>query len=183
MRNNVQPSSAPRSRADHAAADARPDAHLMRVDAPQVSEQAAMAAYRETYNAERTHTIRLLDAPGATLTVHCPDWCTGDHAEDVTHGTYMVDLAHRGYEEALHVDLGDGGTEDVLITEITQYPFGRDMRQPTAVLWPTLGLSEGHLDPDQMCALAEQLHAYADALIELSVELADARRTARRGDR
>lgn len=146
--------------------------------------RAALAAYREVYTSERTHTIRLLDTPGATLTVHCPEWCTGDHAEDVVHGTYLVDFAHRGWEEALHVDMADGTAEDVLLCEITQYPFGRDKREPVVILWPTLGMNaEAVMDPDRLCALAEQLRGYADSLTELSVELADARRTARKGDR
>lgn len=166
MHNNVQPSSAPRTQADEALRQAR-----------------ALDAYRKLYEQQQTHVVRLLDSPGATLTVTCPDWCESDHREDEVHGTYMVDFAHRGREEALHVDLGDGGTEDVLITEITQYPFGRDLRQPTAVLWPTLGLSEGHLNPAQVCALAKQLRTYADTLDELSVELDNARRAALRGDR
>ncbi|MFH8530539.1 DUF6907 domain-containing protein [Streptomyces tendae] len=149
---------------------------MMRVDAPQVSEAEALDAYRKVYDAQRTHTIRLLDAPGATLTVVCPEWCAGDHREDETHGTYLVDFAHRGYEEALHVDLGEGATEDVLLCEITQYPFGRDLCQPVALLWPSLGLTEGHLTPDGVYALARQLRTYADALDELGVELDDARR-------
>lgn len=146
------------------------DAPLMRVDAPQVSEP-------------RIRIIRLLDTPGATLAVTCPDWCESDHYEDITHGTFLEDVAHRGTEEALHVDMGDGTTEDVLLCEITQYPFGYRMREPVAILWPTLGMTEGHMDPDKLCALAEQLHGYADSLTALSVELDDARRTARKGDR
>lgn len=138
--------------------DARPDADLMRVDAPQVSEP-------------RTVTVRLLDAPGATMTATCPAWCQSDHAEDTLHGTYAADFAHRGGEEALHIDLGDGGAEDVLICEITQYPFGSDLRTPTAVLWPTLGMTEGHLDQRGLFALADQLRGYADALDEVAVTL------------
>jgi hypothetical protein len=152
-------------------------------DAPPADVRALLAEAQETYTQQRTHTIRLLDSPGATLTVTCPEWCRSDHAEDRVHGTYMVDFAHRGWEEALHIDLGDGTAEDVLMCEITQYPFGRDMRQPVAVMWPTLGMAEAHMDPAQMCALAEQLRTYADALTELSVELDDARRTARGGNR
>jgi hypothetical protein len=155
--------------------DARPDADLMRVDAPQVSNAEALDAYREVYEQERTHAIRLLDAPRTTLTVHCPGWCESDHAEDETHGTYLEDFAHRGAEEALHVDLAEGGHEDVLLVEITQYPFGRDLRQPTAILWPSLGLTEEHLDPDRLSALAGQLREYAHALEQLTVRLEAAR--------
>jgi hypothetical protein len=140
-------------------------------DAPQVDVPAAAAAHRETYTAERTHTIRLLDAPGATLTVTCPAWCESGHAEDETHGTFAADFAHRGAEEALHVDLGDGSVEDVLMCEITQYPFGSDMRTPTVVMWPTLGMAEGHLDADKLCGLAGQLREYAAVLDELTKRL------------
>jgi hypothetical protein len=150
-----------------ASEDARPDADLMRGDAPQVTEAEALDAYREFYDQYRTHTIRLLDAPGATMIARCPRWCESDHAEDKAHGTFLVDFAHRGAEEALHVDLGDGDAEDVLLCEITQYPFGSDMRTPTVVMWPTLGMTEGHLDADGLCALAGQLREYATALDEL----------------
>jgi hypothetical protein len=146
---------------------ARPDAHLMRPDAPQVSDAEALDAYREFYDEYRTHTVRLLDHPGATMTARCPRWCESDHAEDETHGTFLADFAHRGAEEALHVDLGDGHAEDVLLCEITQYPFGSDMRTPTVLLWPTLGMTEGHLDADGLAALAGQLREYATALDEL----------------
>lgn len=131
----------------------------------------AITAYRQVFEAQQTHVIKLLDEPGATLTVTCPDWCESDHAEDETHGTFLVDLAHRGAEEALHVDLGDGDHEDVLLCEITQYPFGRDMREPTALLWPTLGMTEAALDPDKLCALAGQLREYAEALDEQAARL------------
>lgn len=172
----------PADRAVPAAASA--DARLMRADAPQADDlRALLAEAHETYTQQRTHTVRLLDEPGATLTVACPAWCQSDHAEDRVHGTYMVDFAHRGWEEAFHVDLGDGTAEDVLICEITQYPFGRDMRTPVAVMWPTLGMTEAHMDPDQLCALGEQLRSYADSLTDLSIELADARRTVQRGNR
>lgn len=153
-----------------------PDADLMRVDAPQVSEAEALAAYRQVFEQQQTHVIRLLDSPGATLTVTCPDWCESGHVEDETHGTYLEDFAHRGAEEALHVDLGDGTAEDVLLVEITQYPFGRDLRQPTVILWPTLGMTEAHMDPDRLCALGEQLHEYANALTGASIRLAEIRR-------
>ncbi|MGA5487261.1 DUF6907 domain-containing protein [Streptomyces pseudogriseolus] len=156
----------------------------MRDDAPQVSDAEALAAYRKVYDEARTHTIRLLDSPGATLTVRCPDWCESDHAEDETRGTFLEDFAHRGAEEALHVDLAEGGHEDVLLVEITQYPFGRDLRQPTAILWPSLGLTEEHLDPDRLSAFAGQLREYAHALEQLTVRLEAARveASARRRD-
>ena len=156
--------------------DARPDADLMRPDAPQVTEAEALDAYRKVFTEQQTHVIRLLDAPGMALTVTCPDWCESDHAEDETRGTFLVDFAHRGAEEALHVDLGDGDAEDVLLCEITQYPFGSDMRTPTVLLWPMLGRGEAHLDADGLCALAEQLQEYANALIDMSVRLASIRR-------
>lgn len=159
MHDNVQPSSAPRTQADEALHQAR-----------------ALDAYRKLYEEQQTHVVRLLDSPGATLTVTCPDWCESDHREDEVHGTYMVDFAHRGAEEALHIDLGDGDHEDVLLCEITQYPFGRDLRKPTAVVWPTLGMTETHANPDRLAALGEQLHEYADALIAMSIRLADIRR-------
>lgn len=166
-----------------ASENASPDAPLKRVDALQVSHAEALDAYREFYEEYRTHTIRLLDHPGATMTVRCPAWCESDHAEDIEHGTFLEDFAHRGAEEALHVDLGDGDHEDVLLVEITQYPFGRDMRTPTVLMWPTLGMTEAHLDPDRLCTLAEQLREYANALVDMSVRLADVRQQTTRARR
>lgn len=155
--------------------DARPDADLMRqdtpVDAPQVSESEVFAAYREVFAEQQTHVIRLLDSPGATLTVTCPSWCESDHAEEETHGTFAEDFAHRGAEEALHVWIDGTDGEDVLLTEITQYPFGKDMRTPTVLLWPSLGLTETQLDPDGVVELADNLRTYADALDELAKRL------------
>lgn len=148
------------------------DAPLMRVDAPQVS-------------GPRIRTIRLLDTPGATLAVTCPDWCESDHYEDITHGTFLEDFAHRGTEEALHVDMGDGTAEDVLMCEFTQYPFGGDLREPTVLMWPTLGMSEAHLDPEHLCALAGQLREYARALDQMTARLENIREqatAARRAD-
>lgn len=152
---------------------------------PKPTEAEALAAYRKVFEEQQTHVVRLLDSPGATLTATCPDWCESDHAEDEKHGTFAADFAHRGAEEALHVDLGDGAAEDVLICEITQYPFGSDLRTPTVVMWPTLGMTEGHLDADGLCVLAEQLQEYADALTAMSIRLAEIRKQttkARRAD-
>ncbi|WP_119581056.1 DUF6907 domain-containing protein [Streptomyces europaeiscabiei] len=168
------------------AQDARPDADLMRGDAPQVTDAEALDAYREFYEEVRTHTVRLLDAPGSTMTVRCPSWCASDHAEDETHGTFAADFAHRGGEEALHVDLGDGDAEDVLICEITHYPFSSsDLRTPTVVMWPTLGMTEGHLDAPKLFGLADQLRQYATALDEVAIDLQNAQEEteeARRAD-
>lgn len=158
-----------------ASENASPDVPLTRVDVPQVTNAEALDTYREFYEEYRTHTIRLLDHPGATLTVRCPGWCESDHAEDTTHGTYLVDFAHRGAEDALHVDLGDGHADDVLLVEITQYPFDRDMRTPVALLWPTLGMGEAVLDPDGLSGLAGQLREYAAALDMLTKRLEAAR--------
>lgn len=159
-----------------ASSDARPDADLMRADAPQVTDAEALDAYRKVYEQYRTHTVRLLDQPGATLTARCPKWCESGHAEEEAHGTFAADFAHRGAEEALHVDLGDGTAEDVLLCEITQYPFSSsDLRTPTVVMWPTLGMTEAHLDPDKLTALAGQLREYATALDELTARLEAAR--------
>lgn len=140
-----------------------------------VSHDEAMAAYREIFDEQQTHVIRLLDEPGATMIVRCPDWCESDHLEDETHGTYLVDFAHRGSEVDVHVDLGDGDHEDILLCEITQYPFGRDMRKPVALLWPTLGMTEAVMDADKLVALAGQLRDYAAALEQQAVRLEQAR--------
>jgi hypothetical protein len=112
----------------------------------------------------RTVTVRLLDAPGASATLTCPSWCTDDHAEDIARGTFAEDFAHRGDESALMVPREWDSKEDVLLVQIHQYPFGKDMREPTAILWPTLGLSEVHLGSNGVWQLADQLRQYAGEL-------------------
>ncbi|MCY0962784.1 DUF6907 domain-containing protein [Streptomyces sp. H27-H5] len=113
----------------------------------------------------RTHAIRLLDAAAATLTVTCPPWCESDHQEDLTHGTYLADFAHRGGEQGLAVRMPDGRCEEVLVTELTQYPFGSDLQAPSVLLWPVLGyMSETQLDPLGLVDLAEDMRRYAGAL-------------------
>ncbi|MFE6521883.1 DUF6907 domain-containing protein [Streptomyces sp. NPDC057794] len=166
MRNKVQPDEHARTQTQPEQPSARPDADLMRVDAPQAS-------------GPRVHTVRLLDSPGATLTVTCPDWCESDHSEDETQGASLEGFAHRGTAKALHVGRADGDHEDVLLIEITQYPFSRGTRRPMAVLCPSSEHAEEHLDVEDVYALARQARAYADALDELGVTLDDARRTAR----
>lgn len=132
------------------------------------------------WTVDRTHTIPLLDAPGATLTVTCPSWCTDTHAEEATRGVHAVDFAHHGYEHALPVGASDD-RDEVLLVQVHQYPFGSDLRKPAAVLWPTLGTPEAHLDPDGLCALADRLRQYADELVDLSLSLAHARTEHRAG--
>ncbi|WP_371547967.1 hypothetical protein OG266_22060 [Streptomyces sp. NBC_00554] len=180
--NNVQPSTSARLRArfadEQAAARRSVDrafpavaAFLASEDAPQLTDADALDAYRKVYAEERTRVIKLLDSPGATLTVMCPPWCADDHQEDMTRGTFLEDFAHRGGEEALALSV-DGGTEDVIVTEITQYPFGKTLRTPTVVMWPTLGMNaEAEMGPDEVRALAEQVRTYADALAETADEL------------
>jgi hypothetical protein len=142
------------------------DAPVMRVDAPQV-------------NGARVHTIRLHDVPGATLTVACPEWCVSDHRHDVEHGVFAADLTHIG--EAVDMPAADDTSAPIMRVRIWQTPFssGPGPRHPVAAL----DEPEQEMDPEQLCALAEQLRTYADALDELSVELDDARRTAHKGDR
>ncbi|MEF9904762.1 DUF6907 domain-containing protein [Streptomyces sp. P9-A2] len=142
------------------------DADLMRVDAPQV-------------NGPRVHTVRLLDAPGATLTVTCPDWCVSDHADEKTHGTFAPDFTHHGEELALPSPT-DG--EPTLSARISHAPFSSIQREPVMGVWP----ANGDMGPDQVHEFADRLRAYADALDCMSVDLDDARLNARdthEGDR
>lgn len=123
-------------------ADARPDA----ADAPQV----------------RTVTVRLLDTPGASLTVPCPAWCATDHSDDADRGTYAEDFAHRGEETSLDID-GAG----LVVTELTQYPFSRDMRLPTMTMWPVLDFAsngETYLDGAGLRSVAARLREHAATL-------------------
>lgn len=150
-----------------ASVDALPDADLMRVDAPQVNED------------ERVHTIRLLDAPGATLTVTCPDWCVSDHADEKTRGTFAPDFTHHGEELVFPAP---GGGEPMLSARITHAPFSSILREPVMGVWS----ASEDMGPDQVHEFADRLRAYADALDCLSVDLDDARlnaRDAHEGDR
>lgn len=133
-------------------------------DAPQMGSQAD-EALRQVRTAARTRRIRLLDSPGASLTVVCPDWCEADHDEDQTHGTYLADFAHLGRYEGLDLTGLADTEEEVLFTEITQYPFRESNRSPVIKTWPVLG---GHgvteMDPAAVCELAERLRQYAAVL-------------------
>ncbi|MFE9922292.1 DUF6907 domain-containing protein [Streptomyces sp. NPDC005774] len=137
------------------------DADLMRLDAPQVS-------------APRVHTIPLLDAPGATLTVTCPDWCVSDHADEKTRGTFAPDFTHRGEELVFPAP---GGSETMLSAQITHAPFSSILREPVM----GVGSASEDMGPDQVHEFADRLRAYADALDCLSVDLDDARLNARGG--
>lgn len=120
----------------------------------------------------RVHTVRLLDAPGATLTVACPDWCVSDHADEKTRGTLAADFTHKGAELALPSPAADD--EPLMSARIEHGPFSHSLRTPVMGVWPV-----ADMDPDQVHAFAEQLRAFADALDCLSVDLDDARLTAR----
>ncbi|MER5384475.1 hypothetical protein ABT040_30150 [Streptomyces sp. NPDC002688] len=140
---------------------ARPDADLMRADAPQA-------------NAPRVVTVRLLDTPGATLTVTCPTWCVSEHRDEAEHGTFAVDFTHYGRDSAVSVD----GVEPILSARIAQSPFTSKGPEPVVMTWPEAGATNGQLSPDEVYALADQLRAYADTLDELAVDLDVARRAA-----
>ncbi|MEU6339961.1 hypothetical protein ABZ883_03295 [Streptomyces sp. NPDC046977] len=120
--------------------------------------------------------VRLRGIAGHQLTATCPTWCTDDHAEDVAHGVHAEDFAHRGEESALMVPSSFGTNDEQLLVQIHQYPFGRDLREPTAVLWPTLGTGENHLGPNGLIDLAEQLRKYADELEHIAAQVHDARK-------
>ncbi|MEU0217080.1 hypothetical protein ABZ281_19035 [Streptomyces sp. NPDC006265] len=141
-------------------ADAQPDADLMRVDAPQVS-------------GPRTHTVRLLDAPGATMTVTCPDWCISDHQDEMTRGTFAADFTHQGAELVLPSPAA--GDAPLISARITHAPFSHALREPVMGVWP----ADEEMGAEQVSVLADRLRAFADELDSLSVDLDDARLTAR----
>ena len=143
-----------------ASVDARPDAHLMRVDAPQVIEP-------------RIHTGRLLDAPGATMTVTCPDWCVSDHQDETTRGTFAADFTHQGAELVLSSPAA--GDAPLISARITHAPFSHVLREPVMGVWP----ADEEMGAEQVSGLADRLRAFADELDSLSVDLDDARLTAR----
>lgn len=134
--------------------DAQPDADLMRADAPQV-------------NGPRVHTIPLHNAPGATLTVTCPEWCVSEHREEAEHGAYACDFSHMGAQ----VELSPGG-EVLLSASLAQSPFGSGDRRPIVATWPE---TNGDLDERGVLDLADQLRDYADDLDDLAVDLLNAR--------
>ncbi|MDX3519286.1 DUF6907 domain-containing protein [Streptomyces scabiei] len=142
---------------------ARPDADLMRVDAPQAS-------------GPRTITVRLLDAPGATMTVTCPDWCASGHRRDVE-GVFAADLTHYGAPVDLPVH--DDRGVPVLRVRLMQTPFSSGERQPVAVL----DEPEEEMTPHRLCAFADQLRAYADALDDVAFDLDGARTQCEQGRR
>jgi len=175
---------------------------VMRADAPLVraavrarAEQGATASVADVMRGHddmmradarpaagsRTIVVPLLDSPGATLTVTCPEWCTSDHRRDVEHGTFAADFTHHGTAE----ELGAGGDDPLLSVRIEQRPFSCGNWAPMAATWPEAGPDNGELTADGVYALADRLRAYAEALDELGVDLDCARATDRqaRGER
>jgi hypothetical protein len=120
--------------------------------------------------------VPLLDAPGATLTASCPEWCTDSHATDMQRGVLAADFTHHGTRQDLPP--GEDGAP-VLSVRIEQWPFASAGREPFAALWSACGQVEDELTPDGVYAFAVRLRAFASALDALGVELDDARRSAR----
>jgi hypothetical protein len=166
---------------------------VMRVDASQVkgsAEQAPTVAVADVMRghddlmradalrpaAPRTVVVRLLDTPGAMLTVTCPEWCVTDHFTEVQRGVLAADFTHLG----VWADL-DTGEDDapVLSVRIEQRPFSAACREPVACTSPAAGQGSDDLAPDDVFALADRLRAFAESLDALGVDLDDARRTAR----
>ena len=121
----------------------------------------------------RVHTVRLLDAPGATLTVTCPDWCVSDHADERARGVFAADFTHQGAELVLPSPAGED--EPLVSVRIEHSPFSYSLRTPVVSVWP----DDADMSPDQVRAFADRLRAYADDLDCLSVDLDDARLNAR----
>lgn len=182
-----------------ASGDARPVADVMRVDAVQVRTgpggghgRAAAVASPEVMRGHgtvmrpdvgqvaepRTVAVPLLDVPGATLTVTCPQWCVTDHGLDVMRGVLAADFTHLGPWADLDPSEDD---QPVLSVRIEQRPFSTECPGPVACTSPVAGQGGDDLAPDQVYALADQLRAFADVLDDLGVDLDDARRTAREG--
>ncbi|MFZ3558357.1 MULTISPECIES: DUF6907 domain-containing protein [unclassified Streptomyces] len=153
---------------------ASPDAPVMRPDALQVSQTDE--ALRRARTTARTHRVRVLDAPGTTLMVTCPEWCESDHDDDMRFGTLLEDFTHCGAYRSLQVDDTTDTCTEVLATSIVQTPFDRKAPAPYVDLQPMPGvLVAAELEPTQLAALAEQLRAHARALDEQAEQLAAAR--------
>ncbi|WP_369222457.1 hypothetical protein AB5J52_14065 [Streptomyces sp. R39] len=124
----------------------------------------------------RTVVVPLLDTPGATLTVTCPGWCASDHRQEIERGVLTADFMHHGASEDLVLEVED---QPILSVRIEQRPFADGHREPVAATRPEAGRNDGDLTPQELCALADQLRAFAENLEDLAADVADARRGGR----
>jgi hypothetical protein len=127
--------------------------------------------------AARTVTVALLG--GGSMTVHCPDWCTG-HPEALT-PAYPSDFCHEGTDTGLTVDTADGQRE-VLAAGLVHQPYatGGDSLPYATV---TLDGEFVRMSPARIRVLADGLERHAVVLrgfADWAQEIRDAAAEARR---
>ncbi|GAA2346691.1 hypothetical protein OKJ48_39365 [Streptomyces kunmingensis] len=146
--------------------------------APQVSQ--ADEALSRVRAENRTHRIRVLDAPGATLTVTCPAWCESDHEDEVERGTFLEDFTHCGAFRSAEFDDGTNTSVEIMGSAIMQRPFARNEHVPVASVQVVVGgTGDFECDPAQLATLAHALDEHADQLRSLARNLAVIRGGAR----
>ncbi|MFJ2579992.1 DUF6907 domain-containing protein [Kitasatospora aureofaciens] len=106
----------------------------------------------------RTATVRLAD--GTTVSVSEPDWCTGQHEDDLD----LVDLSHDGADTVFLVDT-ERGPAQLFHAVVTQAPYSthvEEHRTNVAV----------HLDNDYYRFRdVAALYTLADQIAEHAVQL------------
>ncbi|MFI5684676.1 DUF6907 domain-containing protein [Streptomyces sp. NPDC051636] len=113
----------------------------------------------------RTVTVHTLDH--GPLELRCPDWCTGEHEQDV----HRADISHVGPDQPLQLPTRTGPVTN-LITALEIRPFASDAFLRTVFVNVEIG-ADWH--PTGLAGL----EAMADALAEQAEQLRDrARRLA-----
>lgn len=117
--------------------------------------------------------IRTVDH--GTVTITCPDWCTGEHEDDVHRG----DISHLGPDQPLTLPTRRGPvTNLVTALEVRPYAFDGFLRMPFVNVgicadWYPTGLAGLEAMADVLAEQAEQLREQAR---QLALLLQEARR-------
>ncbi|MFE1882642.1 DUF6907 domain-containing protein [Streptomyces diastatochromogenes] len=120
--------------------------------------------------APRTVTVQTLDHGAVEL--RCPDWCTGEHEQDV----HREDISHLGPDQPLTLPTR-GGPVTNLVTALELRPYATDLFLRTVFVnveigadWYPTGLAGLEAMADVLAEQAEQLREQARRLALLLQE-------------
>jgi len=106
---------------------------------------------------------------GVPVQVACTAWCATDHTANNLVG--IEDVTHETKDIAVSTPDGLGGTEDVMIARLSQYPFLRHGETGPVLVLDSTGSGEcAELTKTEARAHLDQYRAHLDA-IEALVDL------------
>lgn len=106
---------------------------------------------------------------GALVHLPCPAWCVLDHVR--ADEGFLADVYHMGRSVELTAPVY-GGTEQVLVAEVRQTPFGRNT-EPYLCLDASGDGEVAELTSAQAVAFTDQLVAHAERIRSLARTIAD----------